>query len=813
MGTTVSVVSAVLKSVVGEKVGAGLAKELADISVDAISEKGINEIADFIDKEKSKIDHILSRDHLLSLNISENHIDFVVAEIKDLFSRIQITDEVFRECGYDSKNLKDFMWNRYIAYKNSNIEYESDIKIALFAVAKTLTELLRESEEFTQKMLIQINSSVEDANNGIKQLSIYLKEHDGKLDENICSIFEMLKIILEQNQQNDMQSRNMEYTGVHKELFKNNKKQDYIKNWNSRLFLHIDNDENPITLADAFIMPDYIAYKTTEKIFTYSDVTLDKVIENFVEYDETSTLLITGVPGIGKSSITAWIAQKYEMNDSCIILRFRDWEIEELEEGLLKAIYRTLECKKKDLNSKVLVLDGFDEIKSLDRRDVLLYEFLNDINDFEKLKIVITSRSSYIIWDSFYNVIELNPFEIEKIKKFYQLITGVELSENNIDSNNLDVLGVPVILYMAIMSSIDITKNTTKPELYNRIFAEERGIFDRFCGYDKGSQIMRNRENIKKYLFFLRKVAFKMFEKNDLVLSKEEYKAPKLSYRGKKVSVLEFPIKHLFENTPANIEFIHKSIYEYFISEYIYNLIEDVILKESENIETDLAGVLGELLSSQGLSDEILEFLRFKIRIGNLKDKYTVVNETFRTMLRDGMTYYTKKRYKNVIQCEINVFVNMLEVIHLWEENLVVSIYSFAEYLRLARCPKLNLRGLAVSSAREDIVKIDYSTENFADWEIMTLEGVNLENADLENADLRGADLENADLRRANLRNADLRRANLRNADLRGADLSLANIQDIELEYAILEKATLDQNQFNHLKDRYDLRSVIKNVL
>ena len=44
-------------------------------------------------------------------------------------------------------------------------------------------------------------------------------------------------------------------------IFQNNKKQDYIKTWNSRMFLHIDDKENPLTLADAFIMPDYIMHK------------------------------------------------------------------------------------------------------------------------------------------------------------------------------------------------------------------------------------------------------------------------------------------------------------------------------------------------------------------------------------------------------------------------------------------------------------------------------------------------------------------------------------------------------------------------
>ena len=46
--------------------------------------------------------------------------------------------------------------------------------------------------------------------------------------------------------------------------FQNNKKQEYIKNWNGRMFLHADNEENPITLAEAFIMPDYEIHKSIE---------------------------------------------------------------------------------------------------------------------------------------------------------------------------------------------------------------------------------------------------------------------------------------------------------------------------------------------------------------------------------------------------------------------------------------------------------------------------------------------------------------------------------------------------------------------
>lgn len=95
-------------------------------------------------------------------------------------------------------------------------------------------------------------------------------------------------------------------------------------------------------------------------------------------------MLITGVPGIGKSSITSWIVNEYKDNNDIMVLRFRDWESEDIENGLLKAVYNTLECKKKDLENKILIIDGFDEIKSLNERENLLDSFIVAIKDFEK---------------------------------------------------------------------------------------------------------------------------------------------------------------------------------------------------------------------------------------------------------------------------------------------------------------------------------------------------------------------------------------------------------------------------------------------
>lgn len=766
MGIAASIVSAVLKSVVGDKLGGELAKDLIGISIDGISEKGIKEIAGFIDGEKSKIESIFFKENMKSMKISEDYIDYVVAEIKDLLSEVEITDEVLRQCKYDSMNLSTLLWNEYCGRKNDHIECESDIKKGLFAVSEALIKLVRSSEKFENEVLIQISNTVYDTNVELQKISVYTKENFGKLNDNSQIVLNILLMMLEQIQKMNMQDNETKSTTDEKKKFQKSKKQKYIENWNSRLFLHVDNDENPITLADAFIMPDYIMHKNIKRIGFSDNDKLDQIIEKFVEYNKTSTMLITGVPGMGKSSITSWIANKYKDDDRLIVLRFRDWNSEELENGMVNAICNTLKCCCADLNSKILIIDGFDELKSLDIREELLNGLFSDILDCENIKLIITSRPAYINSVYFQNVVILKAFDIDRIGCFYEKIKGYKLPSKMKIKFDLEVLGVPVILYMAIMSDVDINENSTKPELYNCIFAEEGGIFDRFCvggvGYDNGTQPMRNRRNINSYLEFLQEVAFKMFEKDKLVLSKDEYHIPKLEFKGYSVSVLEFPIKHLFENLELNIEFIHKSITEYFAAEYIFTS----ILK-AMNINADkerLAGIFGDLFKSNHMSPELLEFLKFRIVNSDLNTKAYMINEIFQLMLSDGMTFYVNKKYKNIIRCELLIFTNMLELLHMLEEK--VNLKNI-DYLKYNKDNKLNLKNVGLSKRY--------------------LRGVDLRKADLQKADLRKTVLRRADLRGADLRGADLCYADLSGSDIRGADLEGAKVKGLILKGTIVD--------------------------
>lgn len=207
MGIASKIISVIIKSAVNSKLGDGLGSELIGISIDEYSAKGIDRIKDFINGEKSKIEHILSGENMKVMDVAEENIDFVVAELKDLLSKIEITDELFRECRYNHKNLRDFLWYEYCRDKGI-IENESDIKKGLYAVAKMFVELMRTSEEFEKDFLIQISNSVDDANVELQKISDYMYKNYGSMNEEIQMILVIVQMILEQIQNSRIEKQN-----------------------------------------------------------------------------------------------------------------------------------------------------------------------------------------------------------------------------------------------------------------------------------------------------------------------------------------------------------------------------------------------------------------------------------------------------------------------------------------------------------------------------------------------------------------------------------------------------------------------------
>lgn len=636
MGVAASIVSVVLKSVVGDKLGSGLVKDLIGISIDGISEKGINEITDFINRGKSKIDSILSNENMKSMGISEGNIDYIVAEIKELLSKINITDEMLRQCKYDSTNLSVFLCNEYREYKNNYIEYASEIKRCLFTVAEALINLVRESENFEKDVLIHIGNSVDDANVELQKISEYMGNNFGKLSADNQAILEILQIILKQNQEESTKNKDK------KQKIKS-RTQEYADKWNENMFLNDfdewDNSDGVnVKLSDVYIdehLPHF-TYGHNKEEFDNLDVLLSRYI---TKIRKNKMLLILGQPGIGKSTLITWITVNFadRLNDILVYkfasdLRSIDWENGRTSTKMLEELGFT----DNDLDGKILILDGLDEMSIERNRREILDELYCDLiyGSIKNFSLIITCRENYI--QGFERVkckyIILQPWNEKQIRSFcnvFQEKTNRNVSNGTREKllENKEILGIPLILYMVLALNISIEKEGSIIDVYDKIFSLDGGIYDR-CIDNKNFSEKHRISEIKEQIHQVsREIAIWMFENNS-----ERAFIPEEHYQKICVNIMQkcgqknrdiqqdllvgnyFKlIKHCEGVETEKLYFVHRSIYEYFVVETIYSSIENAMNKLTTESQEELAGNIAIWLKQGDITNTIGQYLQIKI--------------------------------------------------------------------------------------------------------------------------------------------------------------------------------------------------------
>lgn len=222
------------------------------------------------------------------------------------------------------------------------------------------------------------------------------------------------------------------------------------------------------------------------------------------------------------------------------------------------------------------------------------------------------------------------------------------------------------------------------------------------------------------------------------------------------------------------------------------------------------------MLKGNSLSREILDYLKYKIEKSILSTKFDFFRKTFQRMLDCGMTYFTSKCYRNVIKCEMNVFANMLEILHLWKDCCLEFDDTICDYLKHnSRCG-LNLGKVKFNFNKSENVRNSfYSDENLnrmyldgANLGGAVLEGINLSGSSLIGANLRfarftGSNLSFADLQKANLLGADLKSTDMSGIDLRKTVLNGADIRFAQLNEAYFREADINLTKFDQMQIEY----------
>ncbi len=671
-----------------------------------------------------------------------------------------------------------------------------------------------------------------------------------------------------------------------------NKSQYYADKWDKNVFLDDFDEEDEkagdrvnVKLKDIYLeelLPPYILNENRDLSYTLK-ARLKKYI---VDKKDRKMLLILGQPGIGKSTLITWImANLVEKKDEIFVYQFAS-DLKQVNwkgENILEEIFIALRLRDKEMQNNVLILDGFDEIStSVDRERILnkLYQELEKMNCLGNFSLIITCRENYVNRSRLKvkNYITLQAWNEEQIKSFCKIYKEkslgkkVEIKNNRISERQIikilekkEIFGVPLILYMVLASNVDIERSSSMAEIYDQIFSLEIGsIYDR-C-YEIEHRI--NSPKIRRCIHQVsQRIAFRMFENNSeeaSILQKEFKKICDIviSETGVRNENLQSDalignyfttIKHCDGVGTDELQFIHRSIYEYFVAVHFFESICNLTSKE------EVAGKLGDLLKDGHLTVQMLGFIKYKfdsIKRFNLSD---ATKNIFNLMLRSGMTYYAEieNSCNNVIKREINIFLNMIEIVSLWNTDLGEVDNKIIIYLQCNRQNNLNLKGIKLDIINSNMKYLDlrrvYLREanlrgaflNEAFLNRAFLEGVNLIEADLrgaclneacmEKADLHGVKLVEADLSGANLNHtkleegdlerahftraimyvANLKKAILREADLRGADLRWANLKkailvnadlkDIRLEEANLKETIFDETQVELLYEKYDL--------
>lgn len=601
------------------------------------------------------------------------------------------------------------------------------------------------------------------------------------------------------------------------------------------------------SLEEVYMPSSY--YKSKEE---FGDVA--QLFDEFISKGESGVLWIVGEPGHGTTSMcikaVADHALKVRYRQASGVFWFRlsphdAPEMVDKQKLILEKAFRwgltddtrdnTIDLH--ELKGGLVFLDGFDELKStLEKYDIsdnLFHTQVNQLAEKYKLHIVVTSRIRalelvencteeqlkngtaeikcvYKDGSSQKNAVKmLSPLTGEEQLAWINELIGLRKSKGKDTSDleryiqtfralqeNEDIKGlleIPILFRM-------IVQNCYEPSSDNRVDLY-RELFDKtLLRQGKGDQ--RNRLHS-----IYREIAYRIFVYDDdsTELNKEEFEG----ITGNDAYLYEYhlhtPEAGQDKKNQYRIAFLHKSFYQYFLSEFFYEKFETI--KDVQDGKDFL-----KYLWARRIDKYVLDNLRFRAKDVNAACKFVLsALEETDAILPDYDNEYASKEHIGNYDMANNVFWNAVSACNSLynKENAQEPLDltgRIAELLSKYDCFGILLRSSSLSYANMCSAYLIGADLHGAILNGALLLGANLRSADLSSTDLcdayliganlRGTVLRNANLRDANmrsvvLRNADLRGADLRDIDLRGADLCDADLRNADLHDADLCDADL----------------------
>lgn len=486
-----------------------------------------------------------------------------------------------------------------------------------------------------------------------------------------------------------------------------------------------------------------------------------KEAENFINNKNEKILVIVGNEGIGKTTFVKEIYEKHRNVHNFILINIKEISTECQVIDKVKEIY---EKEKLENTDKVIIIDGWDELYSINGEGYILSELISWIRSCVGIKIIITLRNISNNIDKEIVVLKLYPFTEEE-GAYYLHSMGI-LDKDAIANRNiynvLRVCNTPLLLNMLIFTcqdlDIPIGEISTEKILYS---------------------IMRHHTNEENMI--LEHLAYEMIHTQRYFVN--------IYDEGVLSSMAEYEEIIVEDN---QISFVHKMFLDFFAAIYIF---KRLFLQEKaiENFERNVY----QIFSDDICSAEIFGYIKLLIKNENkLRSKEYIerLNNIFYIMLKRGMLYEMSKEQNNFLLIS-NIFYPVWHLVSYLNKNYCgrFTLYNSEENSKNLTCLIDIFNRVHFSEKYLDFSRTEI--ERYKLWRC-NLININFKEANLQHVNFLGSCLnysnfEDADMSYCILISTNMRYANMRNVKLLGANVSYCIVSEENMKYILPFRDTL----------------------
>jgi len=561
------------------------------------------------------------------------------------------------------------------------------------------------------------------------------------------------------------------------------------------------------------------------------------------------TIFISGFPGQGKSSFVKRFVydvlnDKTPVEKDVLLIKLKDLKNNQSlkNENIEKVIKNNIPYKIENLDNYIVILDGLDELYM---KSGLKIEDIDEIcGKLSKcgFTTIVTTRHHYVNFDKLNEsnilVLELKELSLKQqlnwLGKYKKNYPNKKLSKKIIEElhNNkreniyiTELINQPILLHMIADIDIEEIEKLEKAKLYEEFFDRliSRNWEKMECHpFSEGI----TKEKYKKLLLdMLQELAHNIFISDHEYINKVDFEElisverlkKELSniqndsfQTGLKGVMIAFYFQEVHKNSKDKskkelnenyaIEFLHKSLMEYMVSEYIFKEIKRFIGKDSYtgeytiNNNEEAINLIDKLFSNKFLSNEIVYNLVEIIKNHSQTDE----KEELSKRLIFFLNYFLNKGFtkkcddRNTLIVLLNNFYGYWTILSNLKNGIFDKLPRQSYIVFLVKMIKdLNFNA-----------RIDLSESTFMNQKLshISFENINLNNCSFIDSEVKHVTVPiHTYSWTDNSYKIDFKRTKFNNQKLKGTIFSYSNFTGLSIENSIIEKCEFYNSDLSYI--------------